>query len=197
VTLDAGTGLVHTAPAHGLDDYVVGMRYNLPIDNPVDDNGRFYDWAEIVAGMSVWDANPVIIQTLERNQRLLKGEKLIHSYPVCWRHKTPIAFAPRHSGSSAWIRITAGGGAPLRQVARRAVADTEFPPASVRAPWTRWSATRLVRSRQRSWGGGTLPGRRIAVICTAHRRAYGAGSDAWKRAASMRGSTQPTRIARR
>jgi isoleucyl-tRNA synthetase len=155
VTLDAGTGLVHTAPAHGLDDYMVGMRYNLPTDNPVDDNGRFYDWAEIVAGMSVWDANQVIIDTLERNQRLLKAEKLTHSYPVCWRHKTPIIFR----ATPQWFigmdsNHRPGGGALLRELARHAVADTEFFPASGRARLDAMVVNRpdWCVSRQRNWG---------------------------------------------
>ena len=155
VTLEAGTGLVHTAPAHGLDDYVVGMRYNLPTDNPVDDNGRFYDWAEIVAGMSVWDANQVIIDTLEQNQRLLKAEKLTHSYPHCWRHKTPIIFR----ATPQWFigmesNHRAGGGPLLRELARRAVADTEFFPASGRARLDAMVGNRpdWCVSRQRNWG---------------------------------------------
>lgn len=155
VTLETGTGLVHTAPAHGLDDYVVGMRYNLPADNPVDDDGRFYDWAEIVAGMSVWDANQVIIDTLAQNQRLLKAEKLTHSYPVCWRHKTPIIFR----ATPQWFigmdsNHRAGGGPLLRELARHAVADTEFFPASGRARLDAMVGNRpdWCVSRQRNWG---------------------------------------------
>ena len=155
VTLDAGTGLVHTAPAHGLEDYVVGARYNLPTDNPVDDRGRFYGWAQIVAGMSVWDANKVVIETLEANQRLLKAEKITHSYPHCWRHKTPIIFrATRQWFIGMETNHARGGGPLLREVANRAVADTEFFPA-----WGRARLEAMIRnrpdwcvSRQRSWG---------------------------------------------
>jgi isoleucyl-tRNA synthetase len=103
VTLEAGTGLVHTAPAHGLEDYVVGSRYNLPTDNPVDERGRFYDWAEIVAGLSVWDANQVVIDTLKNNQRLLKAETIT---------KRRSSSAQRASGSSAWSRTTPRAAGP-------------------------------------------------------------------------------------
>jgi len=155
VTIEAGTGLVHTAPAHGLEDHVVGSRYNLPSDNPVDDDGRFYDWADVVAGLSVWDANAVIIATLEQNQRLLKAEQITHSYPHCWRHKTPIVFrATRQWFIGMDSNHASGGGALLREVASRAVADTEFFPG-----WGRARLEAMIRnrpdwcvSRQRSWG---------------------------------------------
>ncbi len=155
VTLDAGTGLVHTAPAHGLEDYVVGARYNLAADNPVNDAGRFYDWAEIVAGMSVWEANPVVIATLSANKRLLKAETLEHSYPHCWRHKTPIIFrATRQWFIGMESNHAAGGGELLREVAMRAVAETHFFPG-----WGRARLEAMIRnrpdwcvSRQRNWG---------------------------------------------
>jgi isoleucyl-tRNA synthetase len=155
VTLEAGTGLVHTAPAHGLEDYVVGSAYNLPSDNPVDDDGRFFDWADIVAGRSVWDANPVIVATLEQNQRLLKAERITHSYPHCWRHKTPIIFRATPQWFIGMESNHAPGGGPLlREVANQAVADTEFFPA-----WGRARLEAMIRnrpdwcvSRQRNWG---------------------------------------------
>jgi isoleucyl-tRNA synthetase len=92
VTADAGTGAVHTAPGHGLDDYVVGSRYGLKVDNPVGDDGRFYAGVPLVGGMSIWQANPLILETLEASGNLLAHEKLLHNYPHCWRHKTPIIF---------------------------------------------------------------------------------------------------------
>ena len=155
VTLEAGTGLVHTAPAHGLEDYVVGSRYNLPTDNPVDDNGRFFDWADVVAGMSVWDANPVIVEALAQNARLLKSDRITHSYPHCWRHKTPIIFrATRQWFIGMESNHAAGGGPLLREVANQAVADTEFFPAAGRARLAAMVGNRpdWCVSRQRSWG---------------------------------------------
>ena len=92
VTADAGTGAVHTAPGHGLEDYVAGQRYGLKVDNPVGDDGRFYPGVPLVGGLSIWQANPVVIDTLESGGTLFAHEKLVHSYPHCWRHKTPIIF---------------------------------------------------------------------------------------------------------
>ena len=92
VTLEVGTGLVHTAPAHGLDDYFVGQKYKLPTDNPVGDDGKFYTSVPLVGGLLVWKANYVVITTLQTSGHLLHQEKMQHSYPHCWRHKTPIIF---------------------------------------------------------------------------------------------------------
>ena len=97
VTLEAGTGLVHTAPAHGLDDYFVGQKYDLPTDNPVGDDGKFISntppAGEVpLAGVFVWKANDIVIAALQTSGHLLHLEKMQHSYPHCWRHKTPIIF---------------------------------------------------------------------------------------------------------
>ncbi len=92
VTLEAGTGAVHTAPGHGLDDFIVGNRYGLEVDNPVGDNGCFLADTELFAGMHVSKANPAVIEVMEANSTLLHHEKLTHSYPHCWRHKTAIIF---------------------------------------------------------------------------------------------------------
>lgn len=92
VTTDAGTGAVHTAPGHGLEDYQVGLRYGLAIDNPVANNGCFYENTPLVGGQFVFKANDNIIQILKEKHNLLHETKLNHSYPHCWRHKTPIIF---------------------------------------------------------------------------------------------------------
>jgi isoleucyl-tRNA synthetase len=155
VTLEAGTGLVHTAPAHGLDDYVVGSRYNLPVDNPVDDDGRFFANVPLVGGLNVWAANKVVMETLSKEGRLLKQDTITHSYPHCWRHKTPIIFrATRQWFIGMDSNHHAGGGPLLREVAEKAVAQTEFFPG-----WGRARLDAMVRnrpdwcvSRQRNWG---------------------------------------------
>jgi len=92
VTTDAGTGCVHTAPGHGQDDYVVGSRYKLEIDNPVGGDGKFLPNTELFAGQHVFKANPQVIEVLKQRGALLHEEALQHSYPHCWRHKTPIIF---------------------------------------------------------------------------------------------------------
>jgi isoleucyl-tRNA synthetase len=92
VTVDTGTGAVHTAPAHGLDDYVLGKKYNLPMDNPVGDDGCFVPNTILFAGMHVNKVNDRVLEELKSQQALLHVEKITHSYPHCWRHKTPLIF---------------------------------------------------------------------------------------------------------
>jgi isoleucyl-tRNA synthetase len=176
VTLEAGTGLVHTAPAHGMDDYAVGQKYNLPTDNPVGDDGKFLSTMPLVGGLFVWKANDVVIDALQSSGHLLHIEKIKHSYPHCWRHKTPIIFrsTPQwfigmdnvghdatedverlvqerrsHSGKSE-----KSGGVTLRDLANNAVGQTEFFPA-----WGRARLESMIKnrpdwcvSRQRNWG---------------------------------------------
>ncbi len=159
VTADAGTGAVHTAPGHGLDDYVVGSRYGLKVDNPVGDDGRFYASVPLVGGMSIWQANPLIVETLEARCALLAHEKLLHSYPHCWRHKTPIIFrATRQWFIGMDSRDQESGirnqGGTLRERAMQAVDATQFFPS-----WGRARLEAMIRnrpdwcvSRQRNWG---------------------------------------------
>ncbi|MDR3411005.1 MAG: isoleucine--tRNA ligase [Formivibrio sp.] len=153
VTTEAGTGLVHTAPAHGLDDYHVGMRYHLPTDNPVGNDGRFLAYVELFAGKSVWEANPLVLETLANNGVLLSSEKLKHSYPHCWRHKTPIIFR----ATSQWfvgMDHKSKSGKTLREQANKAVEDTQFFPAWGRARLEAMIGNRpdWCVSRQRNWG---------------------------------------------
>jgi isoleucyl-tRNA synthetase len=92
VTTEAGTGAVHTAPGHGQDDYVVGLKYGLPVDNPVGNDGVFLPSTEIFAGEHVFSANAHVLEVLEQQGKLLHHVAILHSYPHCWRHKTPIIF---------------------------------------------------------------------------------------------------------
>ena len=92
VTLDSGTGAVHTAPGHGVEDYVVGRRYGLPVDNPVGPDGRFVEGTPLFEGQQVFKANDAVVEALASRGRLLKHEAYVHSYPHCWRHKTPVIF---------------------------------------------------------------------------------------------------------
>ncbi len=92
VTADAGTGLVHTAPGHGREDYEIGLKYNLPVYSPVDEAGRYDGRVKEYEGMTVWDANPKIVEKLKGLGRLLSLQTLKHSYPHCWRSKNPIIF---------------------------------------------------------------------------------------------------------
>lgn len=158
VTLETGTGLVHTAPAHGLDDYFAGQNYNLPSESPVDGNGKFIADTPLVGGLSVWKANDVVIDTLKTGDRLFCFKKIDHSYPHCWRHKTPIIFraTPQwfigmnlHSTDAASVQKRT-----LRELAMQAVDATAFYPA-----WGRARLEAMIKnrpdwcvSRQRNWG---------------------------------------------
>ncbi|MDO4694841.1 MAG: class I tRNA ligase family protein, partial [Eikenella sp.] len=153
VTTDAGTGLVHSAPAHGLEDYFVCRQYGIELYNPVNGEGRYIGEVPRVAGLTVWAANPVIIDWLKEENRLLAEDKIEHSYAHCWRHKTPLIY--RATGQWFVGMDKAGrNGATLRNTALKAVDDTEFFPA--------WGRARLqamiegrpdwVVSRQRYWG---------------------------------------------
>jgi isoleucyl-tRNA synthetase len=152
VTLEAGTGLVHTAPAHGLDDYVVGSKYRLAVDCPVGDDGKFYDRIPLVGGQSVWQANKTVLDILRQNGLLLHEAKLQHSYPHCWRHKTPIIFRATHQWFIGMEQMGEHGA--LRQAALKAVDHTQFFPV-----WGRQRLEAMIRnrpdwcvSRQRNWG---------------------------------------------
>jgi len=92
VTLEAGTGCVHTAPGHGEDDYESGLRYGLEVLSPVDDYGRFMPYVETFAGKKIFDANPEIINLLTEKNLLAHTENIQHSYPHCWRCKKPVIF---------------------------------------------------------------------------------------------------------
>ena len=158
VTLDAGTGLVHTAPAHGLDDYFVGQQYGLPNDSPVDGNGQFISSTPLVAGLSVWKANDVVIDTLKTSAHLFCLKKIDHSYPHCWRHKTPIIFRATPQWFIGMNLHNTNENHPtktsLRDLAMQAVDATAFYPA-----WGRARLESMIKnrpdwcvSRQRNWG---------------------------------------------
>jgi isoleucyl-tRNA synthetase len=152
VTLEAGTGLVHTAPAHGLEDYAVGGKYNLLVDCPVGADGKFYAGVPLVGGQSIWAANKTVVETLASSGALILEIKLKHSYPHCWRHKTPIIFRATHQW---FIGMEATGQhSSLRAAALKAVENTEFFPA-----WGRARLEAMIKnrpdwcvSRQRNWG---------------------------------------------
>ncbi len=158
VTLEAGTGLVHTAPAHGLDDYFAGQNYGLPNESPVDGNGKFIANTPLVGGLSVWKANDVVTDTLNTSGHLFCLKKIEHSYPHCWRHKTPIIFR----ATPQWfigmnLHDTADAATQkqtLRELAMQAVGTTAFYPA-----WGKARLEAMIKnrpdwcvSRQRNWG---------------------------------------------
>ncbi len=127
VTQDDGTGFVHIAPGHGQDDYIVGLKYNLPTIMPVDDKGRFTDevpWA----GQKVFDANKSIGQELEARGTLKKLQFISHSYPHCWRCKNPVIFRATPQWFVAMDKPMAHTGTTLRVSALAAIKSTTWIP---------------------------------------------------------------------
>ncbi len=148
VTAEAGTGAVHTAPGHGQDDFTVGLKYQLAVNNPVGANGVFLPDTEYFAGQSVFKANPNVIALLAEKGVLLKHIDIQHSYPHCWRHKSPIIFR----ATPQWFISMDQKG--LRQAAEQAINDTTWMP-----DWGQKRIEGMVEgrpdwciSRQRTWG---------------------------------------------
>ena len=148
VTAEAGTGAVHTAPGHGQDDFVVGMKYQLEVNNPVGGNGVFLPGTEHFEGESVFKANPHVIEVLKEKGALLCHNDLFHSYPHCWRHKSPIIFR----ATPQWFISMDQNG--LRKAAQQAINDTTWMP-----DWGQKRIEGMVEgrpdwciSRQRTWG---------------------------------------------
>ncbi len=148
VTLDAGTGAVHTAPGHGYEDYVIGMKYGLEIYCPVDNRGHFMKEVAVFGGEQVFKANPKIVSHLNDLGMLLGEERVTHSYPHCWRCHNPVIFR----ATPQWFISMETTG--LRQRSIEAVDQIQWVPA--------WGNERMKNmfygrpdwciSRQRSWG---------------------------------------------
>ena len=150
VTLEAGSGLVHTAPGHGQDDYVVGLKYDLPILSPVGPDGKFTEEVPKYQGIKVFDANEGIIEDLTESGHLVARKDIKHSYPHCWRTKTPLIFR----NTSQWFITMDHPEYNIRKKALKAIEDINFVPG--------WGVKRLTAmvenrpdwciSRQRNWG---------------------------------------------
>ncbi len=148
VTAEAGTGAVHTAPGHGQDDYVVGSRYDLEVVNPVGGDGKFLPDTEHFAGQHVFKANDSVIELLKAKGALVRAVAINHSYPHCWRHKTPIIFR----ATPQWFISMEQNG--LRDAAQAEIKKTEWLPE-----WGQARIEGMVNnrpdwcvSRQRTWG---------------------------------------------
>ncbi|GGA00597.1 isoleucine--tRNA ligase [Okeania sp. KiyG1] len=147
VTTDSGTGLVHTAPGHGQEDYIVGQRYSLPILSPVDGNGKFTAEAGEFSGLNVLkEGNVAIIEALQNANSLLKEEPYEHKYPYDWRTKKPTIFR----ATEQWFASVEG----FRNEALKAIADVQWIPAQGENRITPMVSDRSdwCISRQRSWG---------------------------------------------
>ena len=148
VTTDSGTGIVHTAPGHGQEDYVVGQKYNIEVANPVGANGVYLEGTPLFAGKHIFKANDEIVEVLKEHGALVHHRALEHSYPHCWRHKTPIIFR----ATPQWFISMDKNG--LRSQAMGEIEKTQWIP-----DWGQQRIEKMVESRpdwcvsrQRTWG---------------------------------------------
>ncbi|MFO1274218.1 MAG: class I tRNA ligase family protein, partial [Rubrivivax sp.] len=201
-TAEDGTGIVHSSPAYGLDDFNSCVAHGLKFDdilNPVQGNGRYAADFPLFGGHDIWKAVPVIVEALRNAGRLLATDTITHSYPHCWRHKSPVIY---RAASQWFVRMDEGEGVftkdkakkTLRQLALEAIDATGFYPENGRARLRDMIANRpdWCISRQRSWGvplpfflhkeTGELHPKTMEILDRAADIVEAGGIEAWSRA---------------
>jgi isoleucyl-tRNA synthetase len=215
-TADDGTGIVHSSPAYGVEDFnscvANGIAYD-DILNPVQGNGRYVDELPLFGGLNIWKAAPLVIEALRDAGRLFSTHDIVHSYPHCWRHKTPVIY---RAAAQWFVRMDEGEGvftkdkAPrtLRQLALAAIEETSFYPENGKTRLHDMIAGRpdWCISRQRNWGvplpffihtaTGELHPRTMEIMDQAAAMVEAGGIEAWSKASaeSILGADAPDYI---
>ena len=194
VTTETGTGIVHSAPAYGVEDFESCRRYGMKdaeILTPVMGDGKFAASLPLFGGMSIWDANARIVEELDKRGALLAKQVYVHSYMHCWRHKTPVILRATVQWFASMDKPV--GGEPLRATALRGIEQTQFFPSWGQARLHGMIANRpdWTLSRQRQWGvpmplflhkeTGALHPRTAELIEEAARKVEKGGIEAWQR----------------
>ncbi|SFB80474.1 Isoleucyl-tRNA synthetase [Polaromonas sp. OV174] len=201
-TADDGTGIVHSSPAYGVEDFnscvANGIAYD-DILNPVQGNGRYVDELPLFGGLNIWKAAPLVIDKLREHGRLFASHDIVHSYPHCWRHKTPVIY---RAAAQWFVRMDEGEGVftkdkaaqTLRQLALNAIEETSFYPENGKTRLRDMIAGRpdWCISRQRNWGvplpffihtaTGELHPRTMEIMDQAASMVEAGGVEAWSKA---------------
>ena len=207
-TADDGTGIVHSSPAYGVEDFNSCVANGIATDdilNPVQGNGRYVDELALFAGLNIWKAAPLVIEKLREHGRLFATENITHSYPHCWRHKTPVIyraaaqwFIRMDAETPGTVGVFAKDAPPdtLRKLALKAIDETTFYPENGKTRLRDMIAGRpdWCISRQRNWGvplplfihtaTGELHPRTMEIIDQAASMVEAGGIEAWSRASA-------------
>jgi isoleucyl-tRNA synthetase len=195
VTLDTGTGIVHSSPAYGVEDFVSCKAHGMTDDhilNPVQGDGVYADWLPLFGGQKIWDANPKIVDVIREHGALLHVEKFTHSYMHCWRHRTPIIYRATSQWFAGMDTTPRDGGRTLRELALAGIEATAFYPSWGKARLNGMIANRpdWTLSRQRQWGtpmaffvhrqSGELHPRTLDLLEEVAKRVERGGIEAWQ-----------------